>query len=127
MPRRDTGMGGGHLRQLGNLVFVGLNSKVIALDRETGELIWKWKSPKGSGFVTLLLDGDQLIAAVSGYVSCLAPQTGELIWHNPLKGLGNGYTSLVSVYGGATPVIQAALAAQQAATAAATGGGASAG
>jgi outer membrane protein assembly factor BamB len=123
MRRSESRSGRGHLPQLGNLLFVGLNSKVIALDRESGDLIWTWKTPKGHGFVTLLLDGDQLIAAVSGYVSCLAPQTGELIWHNPLKGMGSGYTSLVSVYGGATPVIQAAMAAQQKAAAAGTTGG----
>jgi outer membrane protein assembly factor BamB len=82
-----------------DLVFVGFNSRVAALDRLTGELRWQWKSPEGSGFVALLLDGDQLIASVQGYTFALNPLTGEQIWHNPLPGFGTGVPSLVSVYG----------------------------
>src|SRR6266436_5395875 len=58
---------------LTSLIYVGLNSRVVALERETGELIWKWKCPKGSGFAALLLDGDRLIVSVQGYTYCLDP------------------------------------------------------
>jgi outer membrane protein assembly factor BamB len=110
-------------RAAADLVFVGLNKKVIALDRYSGELVWEWKAKKGTGFVTLLLDGDRLIASVSGYIYCLDPVFGQEVWSNPLSGFGTGYTSLASVRGGnMSPAMEAALAAQQAAAAAAAAG-----
>ena len=84
---------------LDQLVFVGFNSRVVALDRDSGEELWKWKSPKGSGYVTLLLDGDRLIVSVDGYTYCLDPSTGEQMWFNGLEGMGTGVTSLASVRG----------------------------
>ena len=42
------------------LIFVGLNGYALALDRETGEIVWSNDQMK-SGYVTLLLDGDRLI------------------------------------------------------------------
>jgi hypothetical protein len=67
------------------LIFVGFNSRVVALHRDSGELVWQWKSPKGSGYVTLLLDGDRLIVSVIGYTYCLDPANGNQIWFNELK------------------------------------------
>jgi hypothetical protein len=84
---------------LEEIVFVGFNSRVAALDRNTGELIWDWTSPRGSGYVSVLLDGDRLIASVVGYTYCLNPQTGEELWHNDLKGMGTGVACLASVHG----------------------------
>ena len=37
-----------------DLVFVGFNSRAAALHRESGEIVWKWKSPQGSGAVALM-------------------------------------------------------------------------
>ena len=36
-------------RTIGDLVFVGFNRWVVALDRYSGEIVWEWKSPKASG------------------------------------------------------------------------------
>lgn len=81
------------------LVFVGLNGYALALDRGTGEIVWS-NDQMRSGYVTLLLDGDRLIASTNGYIYCLNPATGEILWHNPLKGYGAGApTSLISVRG----------------------------
>lgn len=110
-------------RTVSDLVFVGFNSRVVALDRYTGEIAWQWKSPKGSGFVSLLLDGDRLIASVNGYTYCLEPLFGQQVWFNPLKGLGVGVPSLTSVRGmaGGSGAGAAAAQAQAAAAAAAAG------
>ena len=81
------------------LVFVGFNSHVVALDRDSGELVWQWKSPAGSGYVAILLDGDRLIASVQGYTYCLAPDDGRLLWENRLAGLGVGVPCLASLRG----------------------------
>ncbi len=66
------------------LIFVGLNGYALALDRDSGEIVWSNNEMK-SGFVTLLLDGDRLIASTNGYMYCLDPLTGAIRWHNPLK------------------------------------------
>ncbi len=110
-------------RAMANQIFVGLNRRVLALDRYSGEIAWEWKAPKGSGFVSVLLDGDRLVVGISGYVYCLDPVYGQVVWENPLKGKGSGITSLVSV-AGASPNAQAAavIAAQQAAAAGAAAG-----
>ena len=50
-------------RTIHDLLFVGFNSRIAALDRFSGEIVWEWKAPKGSGFVSMILDGDRLIAS----------------------------------------------------------------
>ena len=84
--------------------------------------LWEWKAPRGSGFVSILLDGDRLVASVSGYVYCLDPVYGQVVWENHLRGYGTGYATLASVHGvtrgGAAAA--ATVAAQQAAAAATT-------
>ena len=98
-----------------DLVFVGFNRRVVALHRDTGELIWSWKSPNGSGFPAILLDGDRLIASVHGYTYCLDPITGEQLWANSLPGLGMGTACIASIYGNSGSTAAAAVIAQQAA------------
>jgi outer membrane protein assembly factor BamB len=101
------------------IVFVGFNSRVVALSQATGEIVWQWKSPKGtSPHVALLLDRERLIASIQGYTYCLDPLTGEQLWGNPLKGFGVGIPSLVSASGSSdNSAAAAALAAQQEAAA----------
>jgi outer membrane protein assembly factor BamB len=89
------------------LIFVGFRSQVVALHRDSGKLIWHWKSPKGAGYVTLLLDGDRLIVSVMGYTYCLDPATGNQLWFNELTGLGMGVVSLASVRGASQPILEA--------------------
>ncbi len=80
------------------LVFVGLNGWVAALDRDTGEVVWCC-SELDSGYTTLLLDGDRLIVSTNGYLYCLDPQNGKIVWKNPMTGYGTGIAHLVSVRG----------------------------
>lgn len=101
------------------LIFVGLNGYALALDRDTGEIVWSNDKMK-SGYVSLLLDGDRLIASTSGYIYCLSPLTGEIKWHNPLKGYGMGApTALLSVLGSSTQLLTQQAADQPAQAAAA--------
>ena len=81
---------------ISDLVFVGLNRRVAALHRETGQLIWSWKSPRGHGPVALMLDGDRLIASVHGYTYCIDAANGAQLWHNTLSGFGLGVPCLTS-------------------------------
>ena len=108
------------VRSVDELVYSGFNSQVFALHRSTGELVWDWRSPEGSGFVTIMIDGDQLIVSVNGYMYCLDAFTGRERWRNTLKGRGVGVSSLASVRAQAgSQMAQAAQQQQQAAAAAA--------
>jgi len=105
-----------------DMVFLGFNSRVIALHRDSGELLWQWKAPKGrDGFVAVLLDGDRVIASVQGYTYCLDAVTGGLMWENHLKGMGLGSPSVASMRGNSGSAGAAAIIAQQKAAAAAAG------
>lgn len=91
------------------LIFVGLNGYALALDRDTGEIVWS-NNEMRSGYVSLLLDGDRLIVSTNGYMYCLDPLTGRTKWHNPLSGYGMGApTSIISVRGSSsTSLVQQA-------------------
>jgi outer membrane protein assembly factor BamB len=80
------------------LVFVGLNGWVAALDRDSGEIVW-YNSELDSGYTTMLLDGDRLIVSTNGYIYCLDPQSGKIVWKNPMSGYGTGIAHIVSVRG----------------------------
>jgi outer membrane protein assembly factor BamB len=87
------------VRTIDQLVFVGLNGYAVALDRDTGEIVWSNNELK-SGYVTLLLDGDRLIVSTNGYLFCLDPLTGRTLWNNRMSGYGGGApTALCSVRG----------------------------
>lgn len=83
------------------LIYVGVKDTVVALDDRTGSEVWR-RELVGSDFVTVLWDGDALIAANRGEVFRLDPKSGAVIWQNELKGLGRGLISLASSRGGAS-------------------------
>ena len=99
------------------LVFVGLNGYVVALHRETGEIVWSNDQLK-SGYVSILVDDDRLIVSTNGYIFCLDPLTGSILWNNPMKGYGMGTATALASIRGQSPqwLIQqaAAIAAQSA-------------
>jgi hypothetical protein len=78
-----------------NLIFIGIKGTVLALDRATGQEVWRTKL-KGSEFVNVvLLDGD-LFATTEGELFCLDASTGRIRWQNPLKGLGLGLVTIAA-------------------------------
>lgn len=82
-------------RDLPSLLYVGIKNSVVALDISTGIEMWRTKL-KGSDFVTVMFDGQSLVAANAGEVFALDAQTGAVLWQNNLKGLGLGVVSLAS-------------------------------
>ena len=110
---------------LEDLVFVGFNKQVIALDRYLGDIVWDWKAPQGSGFPAILVDGDRIIVSVQGYTYCLEPTSGSQVWFNELKGKGTGTPNLASLRGSSSQAAaRAKLAADEAAAAQSTTHGA---
>lgn len=86
--------------RMDQMVLAGLNGRVMALNRDNGQIVWEWHSPKPrKGFVTVMLDGDWLIVGISGYLYCLEAASGRLIWQNPLTGYGIALFSFASVRG----------------------------
>lgn len=96
--------------KLSDLVFTGFNRRVAALERTTGSIVWQWRAPKGSAYVSLLLEANLLVVAVDGYMFGLDPLTGAQLWYNPMDGFGTGVTSLVSASGVASNPIHLAAA-----------------
>jgi outer membrane protein assembly factor BamB len=109
---------------INDFVFIGLNGRVFALHRDTGDEVWKWEPATlgHKGFVSLVVDGDRLIVSDNGYIYCLEALTGQQLWHNPLTGYGTGIAVVATAVGGSghSPAGAAAMAAQQAADAGAT-------
>ena len=95
------------------LVFVGFNGRAVALDRNTGEVVW-CNADMHRGYVSLLLEGERLIVSSDGYMYCLDANTGHKIWENPLRGYGQGPASLVSVHGCSSSALIQQAAAQSA-------------
>ena len=79
-------------------IFIGIHGDVIALDRVTGQEIWK-ASLKGGDFVSLLVDDDRVVAATKGEVYCLDATTGKPLWRNDLPGEGWGIATIATVSG----------------------------
>jgi outer membrane protein assembly factor BamB len=104
-----------HLHQL---LFLGLNGRVAALDRDSGEIVWEWtakhKDRAVGGYITLLVDHGQLFVSANGYTYRLDPLSGTELWANPLKGWGVGPTALATSTAATQHVLTAAAAKQQA-------------
>src|SRR5689334_3262228 len=77
-------------------VYLGLKGSVLALDRDTGQELWRTPL-KGADFVNVVFDiaGD-LIATTRGQAFRLDPATGQILWTNPLKGLGFGLITVAT-------------------------------
>jgi outer membrane protein assembly factor BamB len=78
------------------LIFVGIKNSVVALDARTGDEVWRTKLRGMTSFVTVLWDGEFLVAATYGEVFGLDWRDGTITWHNKMKGLGLGLVTLAS-------------------------------
>ncbi len=88
---------------LQDLLFVGFNGRVVALQQRNGLLVWEWMCPKPSSqMVALLVQGDRIYASSAGYTYCLDALNGMQLWENPLKGLGTGVPCLATAESGSS-------------------------
>jgi len=99
------------------LLYIGIHGSVVALDPESGTILWTTRLRTGSSLVPLQVEGERLYALSGGEISCLDAQDGTLIWHNRLRGLGMGFACLASANGTTMSLSAAAMAAAVAATA----------
>ena len=107
-----------------SLVYIGVKSSVVALDRKTGGEVWRTQLPakyrSSSMFVNVFRDEEGLFASCAGEIFALDPRTGELLWGNELKKLGTGLVAIASDLGSGTQNTAFAQAQRQAQAAAAT-------
>jgi outer membrane protein assembly factor BamB len=66
-----------------------------SLNRVNGEEVWTARL-KGFDFVNVVLDGNRLLASYCGEIYCLNLLTGNVLWHNPLKGHGTGLATIAT-------------------------------
>ena len=91
-------------------IYAAFNGRVFALDRRDGSILWRWTTPKGGNFVTLLPDGDQLLVCSNGYLWALRAEDGTPLWSQPFKGEGTGIPFLASPRSGSETQTTAAMA-----------------
>lgn len=74
---------------LKRMLFTGGHGYVVALDKETGDEVWRTSLPgTGYRFVNLLVEDGAIFAASGGRVFCLTPDAGRILWENSMPGLG---------------------------------------
>ena len=91
-------------------IYAAFNGRFFALDRRDGSILWRWTTPKGGNFVTLLPDGDQLLVCSDGYLWALRAEDGLCLWSQPFKGEGTGIPVLASPRSGSETQTTAAMA-----------------
>ena len=102
-----------------SLMFIGIKGTVVALNKSDGSEVWRTKLA-GSDFVNVVVDDGAIYASAQGEVFCLSAVSGEIRWHNPLKGLGLGLVSFGLPGGQGAVMAEKSRRDQAAASAAAT-------
>ena len=110
-------------RARASLVYVGIKAHVVALDRKSGAEVWRTALPakykSAASLVNVVRDADGLFATCAGEIFALDPRSGDLLWHDALKGLGSGLTTIATDMGGSTQSVVMGESQRQAAAAAA--------
>ncbi|HEY1340109.1 MAG TPA: PQQ-binding-like beta-propeller repeat protein [Bryobacteraceae bacterium] len=103
------------------LIYIGISGTVVALDRGTGQEIWR-ADLKGSDFVNVAMADGDLYATAKGELFCLDPGSGRIRWQNPLKGLGRGLITIATAGGQQSVVMKEKRQREEAAAAAGAAG-----
>ena len=79
-----------------DLLVVALNTRVAALVKSDGRILWQTDLPgfMGDRFVTLACDATNVYAYAKGKMHCLSRDRGQVLWTNELKGFGYGIASI---------------------------------
>ncbi|HJZ95980.1 MAG TPA: PQQ-binding-like beta-propeller repeat protein [Candidatus Solibacter sp.] len=78
-----------------SLIYIGICGDVLAIDRATGEEVWR-QTLKGADFVNVAVVDRDVIGTTKGELFCLDAATGEIRWHNKLPGLGTGLITIAA-------------------------------
>jgi len=87
-----------------NLIYIGIKGSVVALNRESGDIVWT-ANLKGGDFVNVVRDENDLFATTRGEVFCLDPATGAVRWNNPPRGFGTGLATISTTTAPSAPPV----------------------
>ena len=87
------------------MIVIGIAGSVVALDRSTGQELWR-TNLKGGDFTNVVLHDGDLFATTKGELFCLDAATGSIRWQNPLKGLGRGLVTIATAGGQQTVMMR---------------------
>jgi outer membrane protein assembly factor BamB len=99
------------------LLYIGIKNSVVALDKQTGRIVWSTKLRSGSSLVTVVHEDAAVFATASGEAWCLNAASGKILWHQKLAGFGSSWTTIAGA--GSSSNTSATAAAVQASAAAA--------
>ena len=89
-----------------DLLFIGTHGHVRAVGKKHGRKVWNTSLPStGYGLVTLLHEDGVLYAASYGRLFALDALTGEILWKNGLRGLGNADVLLATTRSSTDPLV----------------------
>jgi outer membrane protein assembly factor BamB len=81
-------------------LYIGSNGYVAAIDPASGEEIWRTELQSGffgstvANDVCVLEHEGRVFASGRGHAYALDGETGEILWHNDLKGMGHNDVTL---------------------------------
>jgi outer membrane protein assembly factor BamB len=81
-----------------SFVYIGIKGHIIAFRRISGQEVWrtKLKSGMSGSYVSVYRDAEFVFATAAGEVWCLDPRTGNVLWHDRMKGMGTDLASISS-------------------------------
>ncbi len=74
-------------------LFIGIKGHVVCIQKSDGNERWRTKL-RSSDITSVMVTDDAIIATTGGYLYALNPISGNVLWENPLKGLGMGVSTL---------------------------------
>lgn len=74
-------------------LYLGTKGHVVCINKQDGSERWRTKL-RSNEITTLLVHENELFASANGYLYALDLQSGNILWENPLKGLGHGVCTL---------------------------------
>lgn len=78
-----------------DILIVGVKNSVLAFSKHDGAHLWGTELKSGTdGYVSVISDTERVYAHSGGELHCLDLMTGDIVWHDKLKGFGFGLASL---------------------------------
>ncbi len=72
-------------------LFIGIKGHAVCISKETGEEKWRTKLKSMANVTNICFDEDNVYAYTHGYLFCLNPKDGTILWENGLSGLGHSH------------------------------------
>lgn len=77
-----------------DVLYAAISGTVLAIDVQSGKELWRRTVRPGVGVTTIDPRQTRVLVAAAGELWALDAKDGEILWHNPLKGLGLGFLTI---------------------------------